>query len=61
MADLVDVNTNDTYRIKYSINFLILNTMIVTKEFLKSIYVPDIGPVPITSEHYINEPKNITK
>ena len=58
--DLVDINTNDPDSIKYSINFFIVNTMIVTKEFLKSNNVPDIGSIPISSEDYINESKNIT-
>ena len=61
MVELVDINTNDPYRIKYSINFLRINTMIVTKAFLKSRNVPDIGSIPISSENYINKSKNITQ
>ena len=43
MLYLVDINTNGTYISKYSIKLLIENTIIVTKDFLKSITVPDIG------------------
>ena len=39
---MVDVNTNDPDSNKYSIEFLIGNTMIVTKELLNSRNVPDI-------------------
>ena len=35
--------------------------MILTKEFLKSRNVLDIGSIPIYSEDYINKPKNITQ
>ena len=34
-------------RIKYTIKFLIVNTMVVTKEFLKSRNVSDIGSIVI--------------
>ena len=34
--------------------------MILTKEFLKSINVPYIVSIPIYSEDYINEFKNLT-
>ena len=54
MVDLVGINTNDPDRTKYSIKFLKGNTMIVAKEFLKSINFPDIGYIPISSEDYIN-------
>ena len=54
MADPVDISTNDNYSIKCSIKLLIGNTMMVTKEFLKSRNVPDIGYIPISSEEYIN-------
>ena len=57
----MDVNTNDPDNIHYSIKFFIVNTMAVTKEFLKSGNVPDIGSIPIFSEEYINEAKNITQ
>ena len=59
MVDLVDVNTNDPDTIKYIIKFLRLNTMVITKELLKSMNVPDIGSIPISSEDYINESKNL--
>ena len=42
MVDLVDINTNDPDSTKYSIEFLRVNTMIVTKKSLKSTNVPDI-------------------
>ena len=35
MAELVDINTNDADKIKYSIKFLGGNKMIVTNELLK--------------------------
>ena len=38
-----DVNKNDSDIIKYIIKLLSGNTIIVTKEFLKSSNVPDIG------------------
>ena len=50
----MDINKNDTDSINYRIKLLIGNTMILTKEFLKSINVPDIGSIPILSEDYIN-------
>ena len=58
MVDMVDINTNDTDRTKYRIKFLRGNTMVFTKEFLKSMNVTDIGSIPIYSEEYINESKN---
>ena len=58
---MVDINTNYPDIINYSIKFLILNTMIVTKEFLKSMNVPYIGYTPIYSEYYINESNDITQ
>ena len=61
MVDLVDVNTNDVDIIKYIIKFLILIEMVVTKEFLSSSNVPDIGSIPISSEDYINKSRNITQ
>ena len=61
MADLVDINTNDPDSTKYSIQLLRGNTMIVTKEFLKSNNVLDIGYIKMYAEDYINESKNITK
>ena len=50
MVYMVDINTNDPYSIKYIIKFLRGNTMVVTKEFLKSRNVPDIGSITIYSE-----------
>ena len=47
MVELVDINTNDHGRTKYRIKFLIINTIIVTKDFLKSRNVPDIGSIKI--------------
>ena len=35
--------------------------MIVTKEFLKSRNVPDVGSITISSEDYINKSKNLTQ
>ena len=59
--ELVDVNTNYPYIIKYIIEFLRVNTMLVTKDFLKSSNVPDIGSIPIYSEECINESNTITQ
>ena len=58
MVELVDINTNDTDRNKYSIVFLRGNTIIVPKEFLKSRNVPDIVSITILSYYYIKESKN---
>ena len=60
MVELVDVNTNYPERIKYILKFLRGNTMLVT-EILMSMNVPDIGSIPISSDDYINESKNITQ
>ena len=60
MVELVYVNTNYPERIKYILKFLRGNTMLVT-EILKSMNVPDIGSIPISSDDYINESKNITQ
>ena len=43
MVDLVDVKKNDLDSIKYLIKLLMVNTMVVTKELLKSRNVSDIG------------------
>ena len=59
MVELVDINNNYPDSIKYSIHFLIGNTIILTEDFLKSSNVPDIGSIPISSEDYINESKNL--
>ena len=61
MVELVDINNNATDIINYSINLLRENNIIVTKELLKSRNVPGIGYIPIYSEDYINEPKNLTQ
>ena len=58
---MVNINTNDPYSTNYNINFLIGKTIIVTKEFLKSGNVPDIGSNKISSENYIHESRNITQ
>ena len=55
MVGLLGINTNDPDSIKHSIKFLRINTMIVTKELLKSRNAPDIGSVTISLEDYINE------
>ena len=47
MVDLVDIKTNDIDIDKYSIKLLRVNTMIVTKESLKSRNFPDIGSILI--------------
>ena len=47
MVELVDVNKNDPDSIKYIIKFLRVNTIVVTKKFLNSRNVPDIGSIPI--------------
>ena len=49
MVELVDINTNDTDITKYRIKLLRENTIIVTKEFPKSMNVPDIRYIPISS------------
>ena len=41
MAEMVDINNNDTDRTKYSIYVLRGNTIIVTTDFLKSRNMPD--------------------
>ena len=43
MVYLVGINTNDPDSTRYIIMFLRGNIIIVTKEFLKSGNVPDIG------------------
>ena len=44
---------------KYIIKLFRVNTMVVTKEFLKSENVTDIGSIPISSKDYINESNNL--
>ena len=60
MVYTVDINTNDSGISKYRIKLLRGNTIIVTKAFLKSRDVLDIGYIPIYSEGYINESNNLT-
>ena len=50
MVDLVDLNKHDLDSIKYMIRFLRVNTMLVTKELLKSKNVPCIVSIQISSE-----------
>ena len=50
MVKLVYVNINAPDKIKYIIKLLIRNTIVVTKELLKSWNVPDIRLIPISSE-----------
>ena len=61
MAVLVDVNTNDPDSIKYINKLLRGNTMVVTKDFLKSRNVPDTVSIQTSSEEYINESENFTQ
>ena len=61
MVEMVDVKTNYSDSIKYSIELFRVNIMVVTKELLKSSNVPYIGSVPIFSEDYINKSKNSTQ
>ena len=61
MLYMVDINTNDPDINKYSIKLLIGNTIIITKELLKSSNAPDIVSIPISSEYYINESNNLTQ
>ena len=58
---LVYIKTNDHDITHCSIKLLRLNTITLTKEFLKSRNVPDIGSIPIYSKYYINESNNITQ
>ena len=43
--ELVDININDPESTKYNIKFLCRNTMVVTKELLKSRNVPDMNTI----------------
>ena len=61
MVDLVDINANDTKSTKYSIKFLIRNTKLFTKEFLRLRNVTGIASIKIPSKDYINESKNLTQ
>ena len=61
MVDLVELNTNDTHSINYIINYLIGNTMVVTKELLNSSNVPYIVSIRISSDDYIIEANNLTQ
>ena len=60
MVELVGVNKNDPYSIKYIIKLLRVNTMVVTKELLKSKNVPYIVSIIISSDDYINKSNNLT-
>ena len=60
MVELVAINTNDHRRKKYTIQFL-YEKKVVTKELLKSDNMPDIASIPISSQDYINESKNLTQ
>ena len=53
MVPMVDVNNNYPDSTKYIIKFLREKKMILAKDFLKSINVPDIGYIPIYSKEYI--------
>ena len=55
MGDLVNIKTNNPDNNKYSIKFLRGNTVMVTKESLKSRNVTDIVYIPISPEDYVNE------
>ena len=46
---MVNIRTNDPDINKYIIKFFLVNTMIVTKDFLNSRNVPDFGSIPISS------------
>ena len=61
MVELVVVDTNDPDIINYITKFLRGNKVVVTKSFLKSRNVTDIGSIPISLEDYINESKNLTQ
>ena len=61
MAKLVDINTKNPDRIKYSIKLLKGEKMILTEEFLKARNMPDIGYIPISPENCIKESKNIAQ
>ena len=54
MVVMLDINTNDPDNKRYSIKLLIGNMIIVTKGFLKSGDVPDIGSITIYLQDYIN-------
>ena len=55
MVEMVHLNTNDSYIIKYIMKFLGISKMIVTKEQIKTSNVTDIVSIPISSDDYINE------
>ena len=61
MLDLVYVNKNDPDSIKYIIKFLVVNTMVVTREFLNSRNVSDIISIQIYTEDYIDESNILTR
>ena len=61
MVELVNVNTNDTDKIKYIIRFLKGSIMVVTTQFLNSRNVQDIRSIQDSSDEYISESKNLTQ
>ena len=54
MVELVDTNINDSKSTNYIIKLLHINTKVVTKDFLKYMFMPDIVSIPISSKDYIN-------
>ena len=54
MVELAKINTNDAENTNYIIKFLLGNTNVITKEFLKSRNIPDIASVKIHSQDNIN-------
>ena len=58
--EMVNVNKKYPDSIKNTIKFLRGNTIVFTSEYLKSENVPYIVSIPIYSEDYINEFKNLT-
>ena len=59
MVDLFNRNDNEPESTEYITKLLRGNTKVVTKEFLKSINVPDIVSITISSKVYINKSHNI--
>ena len=50
MVETVDINTNDPKIKKHTIKFMRKKTKLVTKEFIKSVNMPDIESIPIYSQ-----------
>ena len=61
MLELVGINTNYIESKSYNIKLFYGNTILGTKESLKSSNVLDISSIPIFSENYINESNNLTQ